>query len=257
MLFFTGARRSRLKTQPFPSDWTRALERRTRFYALLSEPDREELKGHIQVFLAEKNFEGRGGFLVTDEVRVAIAAHACLLLLHRESDYYPGLSSVIVYPGEFVVRQTDVDEAGIVTEGDDIRSGESWEQGCLVISWEDMLLAGKRGYEDYNVVIHECAHQLDTEEGITTGMPLLGRRKRLWERVLEEEYERLQEDEAAGRPTVLDPYGAESPAEFFAVAVECFFCAPKLLKEGCPDLYEGLAGYFHQDPAGWPGEREE
>ena len=254
MLFFTGSRRSRLKSQPFPPDWMRALERRVPFYAKLSAPDREELRGHIQVFLAEKNFEGRGGFLLTEEARVAIAAHACLLLLHRESDYFPGLSSVIVYPGEFVVRHAEVDEAGIVTEGGDIRSGESWEQGCLVISWEDVLLGGRKGYEDYNVVLHEFAHQLDTEEGITTGAPLLGRRRRLWERVMEAEYERLREDEAAGRPTVLDPYGAESPAEFFAVAVECFFCAPQLLKEGLPELYEGLASFFRQDPAAWKDE---
>src|SRR5919197_3370275 len=218
MLFFTGARRNRLKKQPFPPDWRRVLERGVPLYRRLGAEDREELHGHIQVFIAEKQFEGGEGFRVTDEARVIIAAQACLLLLHRETDYFPGLSSVVVYPGEFVVPLSEADEGGIVTEGEDVRSGESWVQGTLVISWEDVLLGGRKGYEDYNVVIHECAHQLDAEEGITSGAPLLGKRRRMWERVLAQEFERLRDDDAHGRPTVLDPYGAESPEEFFAVA---------------------------------------
>ena len=161
MLLFTGMRRRRLRSRPFPPDWLLALERQIPFYPLLPPADREELRGHIQVFLAEKNVEGGGGFRVTDEVRLIIAAHACLLLLHRDTGYFPGLSSIVVYPGEFVAPLAEVDEAGIVTEGEDLRSGESWQQGTLVLSWEDVLLGGTEGYEDYNVIFHEFAHQLD------------------------------------------------------------------------------------------------
>ena len=257
MLLLTGIRRRRLRAAPFPPEWLRVLERRVPLYGRLSEADQQELRGHVQVFLAEKNFEGGGGMRVGDEVRVIIAAQASLLLLHRETDYFPGLSSIIVYPDEFVVQQSETDETGVVFEGEDIRSGESWQHGTLVISWKDVLLGGTDGYEDYNVVLHEFAHQLDTEEGITSGAPLLGRRPRLrWHGVLEEEYERLRADEAAGRPTLLDPYGAEHPAEFFAVATECFFTIPTELRDQHPDLYDELARYFRQDPAQWPGEGE-
>ena len=254
MLLFTESRRKRLNNSPFPPDWLRLVERRVPIYRRLAPADQEELQGHIQVFIAEKHFEAGRGLSMTDEIRVTIAAQACLLILHRETDYFPGLSSIVVYPDEFVVPFSEADEAGIVTEGRDVRSGESWIQGTLVLSWADVLLGGRDGYEDYNVVIHEFAHQLDDEDGITSGEPLLGRRRcRLWEGVLEEEYLRLREAEARGLPTLLDPYGAENPAEFFAVVSECFFASPVLLRERHAELYGELARYYRQDPAAWPG----
>ena len=258
MLLLTGIRRKRLRAAPFPPDWLRVLEQHVPLYRRLPAADRDELRGHIQVLLAEKHFEGGGGFPMSDEARVVIAAQAALLLLHRETDYYPALSSIVVYPDEFIVQQSEIDETGVVFEGEDVRSGESWFHGTLVLSWKDVLLSGSEGYEDYNVVIHEFAHQLDTEEGISSGEPLLGRRPRLrWEGVLADEYERLRADDAAGRPTFLDPYGADNPAEFFAVATECFFTLPAELQHQHPELYAELARHFRQDPASWPGERDE
>jgi len=254
MLLITASRRKRLRSQPFPPGWERILEREVPLYDSLPTADREELKGHIQVFLAEKQFEGAGGLTMTDTVRVVIAAQACLLLLHRETDYYPGLSSIVVYPDEYLAPFEEMDEAGVVTTGTDRRSGESWEQGTLVLSWEDVQMAGVDGEGAYNVVLHEFAHQLDAEDGITDGAPFFPRRAAVmhWQRTLEAEYERFKEEAGRERPPVLDPYGAESPAEFFAVATEAFFENPRGLKEHHLALYEELGRYFRQDPAAWP-----
>jgi MtfA peptidase len=252
MLIITEMRRKRLKSQPFPPAWERVLEH-VPLCGFLPETDRQELKGHIRVFLAEKTFEGCGGLVLTDEVRVTIAAQACILLLHRETGYYPGLSSIIVYPGEYLAPQVEMDENGVVTEGTDRRSGESWQEGALVLSWEDVLAEGLDVHDCYNVVLHEFAHQLDAEEGITSGVPLLterSRHRRLAEE-LERGHQRLRHDVAHGRTTVLDPYGEESLEEFFAVATECFFERPRLLRERHSGLYEELSRYFRQDPAEW------
>lgn len=251
MRLFTGMRRKRLKSRPFPPDWQAILEEKIPLYRRLTLADRAELQGHIQVFVAEKNFEGGDEFAMTDVVRITIAAQACMLLLHRETDYYPELSSIVVYPGEFLAPFRDVDESGIVTEGIDRRSGESWQEGTLVLSWED-ITEEVGEHACYNVVLHEFAHQLDVEDGITSKAPRLSRHDR-WKlaKTIERECLRLQHDTVHGRTTVLDPYGAESTAEFFAVATECFFERPRPLRERHPKLYEGLAEYYRQDPASW------
>ncbi len=253
MLLITDMRRKRLKNQSLPPAWLSVMERNVSLYHRLPREDREELHGHIQIFLAEKNFEGKGGLSMSDEIRVTIAAQACLLLLHRRTDYYPGLYSIVVYPGEYLAPYLEVDEWGIVTEGRDRRSGESCSEGALVLSWEDVLAEGLDVPPGYNVVLHEFAHQLDTEDGITSGVTLLPKRSRcrIWEETLNHEFERLREDTENGRPTVLDPYGAESPGEFFAVATETFFENPHPLRERHPELYATLAGYYRQDPAEW------
>jgi Mlc titration factor MtfA (ptsG expression regulator) len=246
-------RRRRLKSRPFPPEWLAILDKNVPLYRRLTTADRAELQRHIQVFVAEKNFEGGNGFVMTDEVRVTIAAQACILLLHRETGYYAGLSSVIVYPGEFLAPFREVDESGVITEGIDRRSGESWQEGTLVLSWEDIADGSLDVQAGYNVVIHEFAHQLDVEDGITCGTRrLFGRDQPNWAKTLEQEYLRLQHDTAHGRSTVLDPYGAENPAEFFAVATECFFESPRRLRERHPKLYAELARYYRQDPASWP-----
>lgn len=254
MLLITDMRRKRLKNQSLHPAWLSVMERNVSLYRRLPGEDREELHGHLQVFLAEKNFEGKGGLTMSDEVRVTIAAQACLLLLHRRTDYYPGLYSIVVYPGEYLAPYLEVDEWGIVTEGRDRRSGESCREGALVLSWEDVLAEDLDVPPGYNVVLHEFAHQLDAEDGITNGVTLLPKRSRcrIWEETLNHEFERLREDTENGRPTVLDPYGAESPGEFFAVATETFFENPHRLRDRHPELYGTLAGYYRQDPAEWP-----
>lgn len=250
---FTSLRRKRLKSRTFPLFWVAFMERAIPLYRRLPEDDRSELMGHIQVFLAEKVFEGGAGFRVTDEVRITIAAQACILLLHRKTSYYPGLSSIVVYPDEYVAPFREIDEWGIITEGTDLRSGESIREGALVLSWQDVLARGIDVHEGYNVVLHEFAHQLDAEEGITAGIPCDdGEADLTGKYILSREYLQLRNADERGIETVLDPYGAESPEEFFAVATEAFFQTPLPLRKHHPELYGVLARYYHQDPAKWP-----
>ncbi|AJE04221.1 M90 family metallopeptidase [Geobacter pickeringii] len=249
MFFLKRLRRSRLARREFPPMWRGIIERNVPFYRMLSLPDREELLRHTRILLAEKYFEGCGGIAVTDEIRVTVAALASLLLLHRQTDYYPFLSSIVIYPDEYVGERRRWDDAGVVTEGAELRVGESWEQGTVVLSWRDVLLDAESPDDGFNVVLHEFAHQLDLEGRITDAGGFLVASP--WREIFTREYEQLLADDEAGRETFLDPYGAESPAEFFAVAVETFFEMPAGLKEHHPRLFEALGEYFGQDPAAW------
>ena len=252
MLFITKLRRNRLKSRPFPPAWEKGLEC-VPLYGRLPEHDRKELKGHIQVFLAEKSFEGCGGFEMTDEARLMVATQACILLLHRETDYFPGLSSIIIYPDEYLAPLQEVDESGVVTEWIDRLSGESCREGSIVLSWKDVTLKGPDVHEAYNVVLHEFAHQLDVEDGITSGAPLPVQpsRRRALAEVLERGRLRLKHDLDRARATVLDSYGKESLEEFFAVATECFFERPLSLRNWDTELFLELSGYYRQNPAEW------
>ena len=219
-------------------------------YRRLPEEDRRELQGHIQVFLAEKRFEGCGGLAITDEVRLTIAAQACLLLLHRETDYYPGLYSIMVYPSAYLAPAVKEAGPGLVMEGEEDRLGEAWRKGPLVLSWEDVLADAAGSRDGSNVVLHEFAHELDNEDGAMNGAPLLERGDLYaeWSRVLGAAYEQLKRDAESGREGILDEYGATDPAEFFAVATECFFERPIDLRQEQPDLYEKLKQFYRQDP---------
>jgi hypothetical protein len=254
-------RRRTLQFAPFPPRWREILETRVPLYGRLPLPDRRELEGHIQVFLAEKNFEGCDGLVMTDEIRVSIAAQACLLLLHRQTNYYPELHSILVYPSQFFVKTTEHSDSGIEHEDIEARLGEAWKHGAVVLAW-DAVCGGAIDPEDgYNVALHEFAHQLDFEDGAADGAPLLGgedphllrgRRYRSWARVLNAEFEKLRDRVDAGDSSVLDEYGAEDPAEFFAVATESFFERPRELRAEHPELYAELKGFYRQDPAQWP-----
>ena len=248
-------RRSRLRGGPFPEAWVSILERSVPIYVRLPEEDRQELRGHVHVFLAEKRFEGAGGLRIDDEIRVTIAAHACVLLLHRRTDYYPGLHSIIVYPGTYVAPRTVREPIGLVSERVEPRRGESSTRGAIVLAWDAVREAASEVGNCRNVVLHEFAHQLDAQEGAVDGTPVLGDRARheAWARVLGAEYERLRRDAASGRPTLLDRYGATNPAEFFAVATECFFTMSSALKARHTELYAELRSYYRQDPAALPG----
>jgi Mlc titration factor MtfA (ptsG expression regulator) len=244
-------RRQAVRERAFPDAWRAILRESLPLYRRLPAEDREELHGHIQVLLDEKNFEGAGGLELTESMRLVIVAQAGLLLLHRPTDYFPKLSSVLVYPGEFTVQEEVMNDKGFVEEVDEVRVGESWQLGTLVLSWEEVerdLPSGRR-----NVVLHEFAHQLDAENGEMNGAPILadpGLRTR-WSEVMSDAYERLVDAADRGRRTVLDPYGAEAPAEFFAVATETFFLAPRDLAAREPDLYAVLRDSYRQDPARW------
>ena len=251
MFGFKQRRRDRLRATSLPAAWIKIIERNVPFYRCLPKDDQRELQGHIQVFLAEKHFEGCGGLQVTDEIKVTIAAQACLLLLHRDTDYYPTLSSILIYSSAYRVHVSKSMGSGIVLEGDTVRLGEAWRHGVVVLAWDDVLRGAADIHDGHNVVLHEFAHQLDHECGDAHGSPLLPRRSMYvaWGRVLGAEYAQIQQDAKHGRRTVLDKYGATSPAEFFAVATECFFGKAVQLKRKHPELYEELKLYYQQDPA--------
>jgi Mlc titration factor MtfA (ptsG expression regulator) len=248
-----GYRHARLRKQPFPDEWRRILRRRVPAFRRLPPDLQLQLKGHIQVFLAEKDFVGCDGLEITDEMRVTIAALACLLILNRETGYFPNLRQILVYPGAFVVDKEESDEAGVVQRERHVLSGESWSQSQVILSWEDVLDGAAVADDGFNVVLHEFAHQLDQDAGYANGAPELSTRGHYarWSRVLGDEFERLRQRTEAGEPSLLDDYGATDPAEFFAVVTEVFFEQPQLLQADNPALYLELSRFFRVDPAGW------
>ncbi len=247
-----AARRERLRNIPFPTGWKTILEQNVPLYRHLPAALKEELHGHVQVFLAEKHFEGCGGLPMTDEIRVTVAAQACMLLLNRRTDYYPRLSSVLVYPGVYRARRlTGIGLGHYVEEA--VYAGESWPSGAVILAWDEVKRGPVNVREGHNVVLHEFAHQLDQEDGAADGAPILERPSSYvtWARILSKEYLALQENVERGQPTVLDEYGATNPAEFFAVATETFFGKPQQMKKEHPELYEELKGYYKVNPVEW------
>ncbi len=246
----TERRRKKLRSRPFPSVWREFIQKNVPYYTILQEKDRRELEGHIQVFIAEKNFEGCGGLKMTDEIKVTIAAQACILLLHREPHYYPGLYSILVYPQAFVVTGYEELATGYRLKTNQVHLGESWRQGALILSWDDVRSGAADIHDGHNVVFHEFAHQLDTEDGRADGAPILERRSMYvaWARILSREFEKLREDKRRGRPSLLNQYGATNAAEFFAVATEYFFEKPHQMLSKHPELYDELKAFYQQDP---------
>lgn len=251
MLWFKRHRRRSLLQQPLPAAWWGLLDQRVPMVRGLDPEERRRLGGIVRVLLAEKRFEGCAGFEVTDEVRLTIVCQAAVLVLNRPGEYYPNLRSILVYPAEYRVTAEEYGPAGIVTESDEVRLGETWPDGSLVLSWEDVL-RGAAGEDDgRNVVYHEFAHQLDGQSGDMDGAPELAGPAgyRDWARVLGKEYEALALDVERGRRPLLDPYGSTHPAEFFAVATELFFERPIATQRTYPELYQQLAIFYRQDPA--------
>jgi len=244
-------RRARLRRTPLEPSQRSLLERRVGWLHPLPPDARRELEGLIQVFLDEKRFEGCGGLVVTDEMRLVIAAQACLLLLGRgDDDVYPGLHSILVYPHAYLAQARQV-QGGIVTEQLSARAGETWSRGSLVLAWDHVEQAAGDVHDGHNVVFHEFAHQLDLSDGIADGTPPLPSRSRYlaWGRILGEAYADLRDRVDRHRPSVLDGYGTTNPAEFFAVATECFFERPGPLERAYPDLYAELRRFYRRDPA--------
>ena len=240
----------RLPTGPIPDTWDGIVEHNVPLARGLSSDERGRLLRLVQVFLAEKHFEGCGGLTLTEEMKVTIAAGACLLLLHLESPCYPTLRTVLVYPHGFVPKLAQSPRTGEIVRPPARLIGESWGDGVVVISWDDAIRGARNPVDGDNVVLHEFAHQLDAEDGVSDGAPILPPNAlRTWGGVLSEEYERLRRDAEHDRPSALDEYGATNKAEFFAVATESFFEKPVQLEREHPALYGQLREFYRQDPA--------
>ena len=219
----------------------------------MSVDDRRELLGHTQVLLEEKHFEGCGGLELTDEIRVTVAAQASVLLLHRDTDYYPRLTSILIYPTAYVVPGERPVGGGVWEESDEVRLGHTAPRlGALLVAWDDALRGARDVDDGENVVLHEFAHQLDFEDFVADGTPLLeSRQYASWGRVLGAEYEALRQASDDAAPTLIDQYGSQNPAEFFAVVTELFFERPQAFRQRHPALYEELRAFYHQDPTTW------
>lgn len=260
MIFGLLKRRRRrwTRVQPFPKDWLATIERDVPFFRRLSARDQAELLGHVRVFLAEKRFEGCGGLELTDEIRVTIAAQACLLLLHRKTDYFPHLLTILVYPSTYFVEERRPLEGPIWEEGAMSRLGETAHQmGSLVLAWDAAKSGAADSSDGTNLVLHEFAHQLDYENGAADGAPAFTSREQqsAWGGVMRTEFASLRAADDTGIPTLLDTYGATNPAEFFAVSTEAFFEQPCALRHHHPKLYAELMRYFQQDPVEYSAER--
>lgn len=241
--------------EPFPTEWRRILVRNLPVYQRMPADLQLQLKQRIKQFLHEKYFTGCAGLTVTDEMRVTIAASACLLLLNRKTGVYPGLRYILVYPNAFLVERDTVDASGLAVNRRRGLLGESWSNGKVILSWEDVIRGNRDFADGANVALHEFAHQLDHESGVTNGAPLLPSAAgyKRWASVLTAEYEALQRAAYLGDQTLLNYYGATEPAEFFAVVTETFFEQPRQLKEQHPALFEQLRSYYRVNPQDWLG----
>jgi Mlc titration factor MtfA (ptsG expression regulator) len=246
-------RLARVLARPLTPGQLAIIERNVDQYRGMPAPLRQQLQRLVKQFLHQKRFVGCAGLELTEEMRVTIAAQACLLLLNRPSRVYPGLHTVLVYPGAFLVPRREQDAAGVVTETRQDLLGESWGDGRVVLSWEHVRRAGLEPEGTHNVVLHEFAHQLDSESGSNNGAPWLGspERYRSWSETLSRDFELLRRDAWFGYRDVLDPYGATNPAEFFAVATESFFEQPHALASRHPALYAEFQAYYRVDPRDW------
>ena len=230
--------------------WRRTLKRFA-FLPRAGTPDETALRRMTSLFLDRKEFHGVQGLVVSDDMAVAIAAQACLPVLRLGLERYDGFLGIVVHPGQAVARREVADDDGVVHEYDEVLAGEAVTGGPVMLSWRDVRSAGARAALGYNVVIHEFAHVLDMADGVPDGVPVLPptlTRER-WEQVLMRDLARFAERVDAGEATELDPYAAEAPEEFFAVASEAFFVSPLTLRDAHPEFYTLLTAFYRQDPA--------
>ncbi|WP_308367998.1 MULTISPECIES: zinc-dependent peptidase [unclassified Microbulbifer] len=259
-IYYHRWRRHRLRARPLGAKQIRLLEENLPLYRHLPPERQAELQANMSLFLHDKEFVGCNGLQVTEPMRICVAGFACLLLLGRENRCYPYLRTVLLYPGTYVARETYV-ENHIETTAHSAREGKAHYRGPVVLSWGDLEQDMQHPEEGRNVVLHEFAHKLDEEDGSYDGRPVFasaGEGKN-WAPVLKREFELLRQKrdhwgEDEDSPPVLDFYGAESPAEFFAVITESFFVTPAAMRAAHPELYRELCALYRIDPCDLLGE---
>ncbi|MBV7317131.1 zinc-dependent peptidase [Shewanella sp. NIFS-20-20] len=247
--------RRQVMSNPFPKPWRHILKAQVPYFFLLPTDLQLRLKKLIFLFVHDKQFIGCNDLEINDEIRVTIAAQACLLLLNKEkeTDYYGKLDTILVYPEAFIVDNEQVDDFGVAHRHSHVLSGESWEQGKVILSWANVLKDAAAPGQAGNVVFHEFAHQLDQLSGKANGAPRLGSSKkyRQWSEVMKREFAQLNHAVESQQPSLIDAYGATNPAEFFAVCTEVFFEQAHQLKAQHPQLFQCLRRYYRLDPSEW------
>ncbi len=244
-------REKQLCGQAIAEEWQDNLHQQLPFYGPLSQSQKQRLQAKIQLFLKQKQFIGCQGFVITDEVRLIIAAQACYLTLNLGSNPYPRLDSILVYPDAFQVKQTQAVAEHILEERQVPVSGESWgKAGQVILAWGTIAWDLERWQDGHNVIFHEFAHQLDMGDGAMNGVPKLAKSKdyQRWRSVFTAEYQQLLSQLEHKIPSVIDPYGATNPAEFFAVVTETFLEKGQALQQNHPQLYEVLQQYYQLRP---------
>lgn len=252
-LWVPAYRLKRALRRPFPRHFSSILKRNVPSYGHMPAHLQQQLQRLIKQFLHQKRFVGCDGVVITDEMRVTIAAKAAMLLLNRKTQVYPALRTVLVYPSAFVAPRQEIGLGGVVTHASQHLAGESWTDGRVVLAWDHVKYGALNANYGHDVALHEFAHQLDGESGSMNGAPLMrtAARYRSWSAVMSREFERLQLAALYHAPSVLDYYGATSPAEFFAVATETFFRKPVELAAFHPDMFDELKSYYRVDPREW------
>jgi MtfA peptidase len=252
--WFRNNRRKKILNTPFSSEWERHIENNIPYYQYLNPEEKKRLQDLIQIFIAEKSWLGCNDLQLTDEIRVMIAAHACLMILALPNDYYRNVESIYVYPstifppensaGFFEVHTTPVKGAMPIL-------GEAHPRGPVILVWDVVKKETRHPEHGHNVVYHEFAHKLDMLDGSADGTPLLTTPEEYqrWVEVCSKEYLELCNKVDHGKSTLFDSYAATDEAEFFAVVTEHFFCKPKNMKHYHPELYQVLQNFYRQDPA--------
>ena len=243
--------RVRLPTDPVPSAWPQLVARQVPLVSRLPAPDQERLFRLMQLFLKEVPLEGCAGLEITEEIRVTIAAEACLLLLKMPYPRYIRVRRVLVYPSSFVPRTAPSLASGHVVDPDVPLRGQAWQSGVVVLGWDSVKRDTLTASDGENVVLHEFAHMLDGEDGSMDGIPMLDSSSayRAWASLLSVQFAEHVAHTQRGEPTTLSPYGAKNRAEFFAVATEAFFERPVELRANEPELYALLTDFYKLDPA--------
>lgn len=248
LFFYRSWRRQRELDTPFPPRWRQLLREQLPHYAHLNSSQQLRLEQCVQLFMAEKTFYGCDGFTINDRVRITIAGHACLLLLGRSFSHFDDIRSILVYPDVYKVPNRRQDGL-VVHQGNDVRAGEAWSAGRVVLAWTSCEEASKDRHFPHNVVLHEFAHQLDYLDGMADGAPpLTPELSEDWPRIMTAAFNDLQQAMYYQQRPWLDPYGATEPAEFFAVLTETFYQQPQHLQQHQPQLYDLLCRYYRVDP---------
>lgn len=249
--WFHRRRRQRLLAEPFPPRWNDYLTSNVGAFQFLTPTQQAKLRDDLRVFIAEKYWEGCNGLEVTEEMQVTIAALACLLVLEMPPGMFDHVRTILVYPGDYVVHDHSVGPDGVVREGPTARHGEAWQRGPVILSWTAAQEGGQYPADGENLILHEFAHQLDMLDGVADGKPPLTgvQENRRWDQTTGQARASLQNDLRHQRRTLLGPYAATNPQEFFAVSTERFFENPIQLRANYPGLYELYCEYYKQDPA--------
>lgn len=248
-------RRQQLLASTLTEEERAIVDRHVTLMTRLPADIREKLEGKMALFLDQVRFYGNNGLEVTQDMRLSIAAQACLLVVNNDQ-WYRSLRTILIYPSAFKSKR--LNQSGfVVTEREIARTGESWHLGPVILSWAHSERGAMNDHDGHNVVLHEFAHQIDDLSGRANGVPLLGKNQSFaeWERVFLKAYDEHVSAVEHGRKTLIDPYGAEGHEEFFAVSVEMFFERPRALQRDVPSVYRELSKLFRLDPASWPSRR--